>query len=1489
MTSGAGKRSKRSPGRRFTPAQLAERAAALPVVSYPDLPVSAHREEIAQALESHQVIIVSGETGSGKTTQLPKICLELGRGVSGMIGHTQPRRLAARAVAERIASELDTQVGRAPGDVVGYQVRFTDEVGPTTLVKLMTDGILLAELGQDPTLSRYDTIIVDEAHERSLNIDFIIGYLSRLLPKRPDLKVIITSATIDSQRFAEHFSQALGTEVPIIEVSGRAYPVEVRYRPLLADVAAPDATMNEDEQAPLGTFLHPEVGGGELAELGYGLGEELDLETALVEAVDELLDQSASDGGEAGDILVFLPGERDIVDATTALREHLGKRYVSDPKKPHPPNGVEVVPLFARLSAAEQHRIYAPHSLRRVVLATNIAETSLTVPGVRYVIDSGLARVSRFSNKTKVQRLPIEPISQASAGQRAGRAGRTSPGVAIRLYSETDFLKRDRFTEPEILRTSLAAVILQMKALGLGDVANFPFLDKPNPRAVRDGLALLTEIGALTATGKLTEIGRKLARLPIDPRLGRMLLEADKRGIASEVLVIVAALSIQDVRERPSEFQAQADQLHARYTDPRSDFITYLNLWRYLNVTNRELSGSAFRRMCRKEFFHYLRFREWRDIVRQLSQMAKQVGIKTRPLTLPSPSQIRKFEEEEHPQMAAVLHFGRGPGSVDVDEVHRAILPGLLSNLGSWDEAKREYVGTRQTRFTIWPGSGLRRRRPEWVMAAELVETSRLFARTVAAINPEWVEPVAKHLVTRNYSQPVWSRAKGAATVLEKVSLYGLTLIADRQTLLTSLGDRTLSAASTATTSTPTTGTSATGTSTSSTEGLTAKTLAREMFIHHALVKGEWRENYHAFSKHNQQIMAQAQDIADRMRDPSALPDEAVRYRFFDKRLPPNVTSSTTFNRWWKTARKENPSLLNYTLEELVGTHALADPHAFPTRWNQGDLELQVDYSFDPGSEQDGVTITIPLAVLPRVKPDGFDWLVPGLLEELCVAYIRGLPKAKRKLLAPAPQTGQQVHELLTQDPTDQTDTEPSLTGKTTDANETEEHDPYSLAASLDRLRSWAGSTGKLPRDAAPKNSPEKTQPPQPTGDQLSFQTAFQQKISQLKGVALTPTDLAQAADSLPPHLRVSFRVIDTEGNILGIHDSLESLQNQLAKRSSHAVNTAVKDALKQAKTPQPGPATTTTTTTTTSPLTAGQWGDEPLPKQVEGTDASGLTLRGYPALTLQKGPKGKSIREVAVFGSLDEAKREHQKTLEIITYEDLALPQDRVTSRWSGKEALLLAASPYPNTAKLVEGAQRAALAGLLEEWDAKSNLSTVRSEPQYQDLIAALREQLEDRVHQVLQTVIRSVEAYAELEETMVKYQGGAAEQVRRQVRNHAKELFTDGFLTTMSPRVLSNVPRYLRAGTVRLDKATESAAALRTDQNKYEELMSVEQALDRAQERIDARPYSLAATQAIGKSRWLLEELRVSLFAQTLGTQAKVSPQRLLRQIDTLEQTS
>lgn len=1582
-TQGKGAQKKRSEqDYRFPPGQLAARAAALPVVTYPDLPVSARRHEIAAAIRDHQVVIVAGETGSGKTTQLPKICLELGRGIGAMIGHTQPRRLAARAVAERIADELGQKVGTEVGDVIGYQVRFTDEVGPTTLVKLMTDGILLAEMGTDPLLSRYDTLIVDEAHERSLNIDFILGYLSRLLPQRPDLKVIITSATIDAERFAAHFEKHTGTSVPTIEVSGRAYPVEVRYRPLAVDLTPASEEERADEppmeRRVVGTHLHPESHPGDYASLGYGLGEDLDVETALTHAVDELLTE------ERGDILVFLPGERDILEAQQALRDHLRERYAGEGKGTHRPDGIEVLPLFARLSAADQHRIYAPHSLQRIILATNIAETSLTVPGIRYVIDAGLARVSRFSPKTKVQRLPIEPVSQASAAQRAGRAGRTSPGIAIRLYSQRDFDKRDEFTQPEILRTSLASVILQMSALGLGEIQDFPFLDAPNPRAVRDGVQLLIEIGALSPEGQITPLGRRLARLPIDPRLGRMLVEADAQGCASEVLVIVAALSIQDPRERPVDAQEASDASHRRFADPTSDFITYLNMWRYLNVQARDLSGSAFRRMCRTEYFHYLRFREWRDIVGQLRQMCRQVGIHVDTLGLPSPRLIHSLRDEAYPAVQAALEYGASTQSVDPDQIHRSIVTGLLSNIGLWDEPKREYAGARGARFTIWPGSALRKRRPEWVMAAELVETSRLFARTVAGIQPEWVEKYAADLVKRSYSQPVWSRARGSAQVSEKVTLYGLTLIANRMVPLTRLGGTVLGREWNAPGGI---GSAVTGRGQSAikpsdlhrSRGLTAQALAREMFITHALVENEWRDQHYSFVRHNREVMAKAEELSDRMRDPSLVPDEAIRYRFFDARIPVHITSAAAFGKWWKAASRETPDLLDYRLEDLLPSDALLDPSAFPSTWRQGEVELEVAYSFTPGAEEDGVAITIPLSLLGRVHSEGFEWLVPGLLEELCVAMIRGLPKQKRRFLAPATQTGAEIAALLApvRDGSRKGGVEGEGSGKSerdatsvdTGANSgapvtsaREEANPYSLEASLDRLRSWGAASGQVSTRGAATSSRGKSSPspsrgkaptqdtpasfgasvergerhaspsqdqghfsaPTPTGHSSSappstgsvslasspsspmvppFDVEFARAIRERSGIDVSPEDLSRARSTLPPHLRIGFRLVDDRGAIVGSGDSLPDLQRRFSRKADQALQSTVRDAINQARqeserksldnvgTPQEKAAPTPSTVSTPAEIAvlfaANAIASErvttmpttPIPLTVEARNANGLLVRGYPALVGTD--EGVAVR---IRSSAHEAQRDHTEGLIRLLLLDLALETGRVTSRWSGHQALLLAGSPYPDTPSLVDDAQLAAMRALVERFAPRA--VKIRDVEAYADLRAKVRDQLEDEVYAVLTRVTQDVTAFAALQDSLTTHDHPPLAPVRREALRHARSLFHDGYLGTLDPALLPHISRYLTADAQRIEKAARGVTELRRDRELSQEMKRVEDEIARVRTRMEARPYSSAHERELRAVQGQAEELRVSLFAQGLGTVGRVSAQRLLRRLESVE---
>ena len=1643
------------PFKPFTPEQLAERAAAIPVIEFPDLPVSARRDEIARAIRDHQVVIVSGETGSGKTTQLPKICMQLGRGVAGMIGHTQPRRLAARSVADRIAHELGQTVGRESGQVVGYQVRFTDEVGPTTLVKLMTDGILLAEIQSDPMLRRYDTLIIDEAHERSLNIDFILGYVARLLPARPDLKVIITSATIDSDRFARHFGTWEGTPgsgrliepAPVIEVSGRTYPVEIRYRPLgpttpssyTSEASSQQAdetievieTTDVTESGPMQLVL--EDPDDELATLGYGMGEDIDVETAICHAVDEL----SAEGD--GDILVFLPGERDIRDTEAALLDHLkGRgRRAGDDKGAHP-GDIEILPLYARLTAAEQHRVFEPHRLRRVVLATNVAETSLTVPGIRYVIDPGLARISRYSNKTKVQRLPIEPVSQASANQRAGRCGRVAEGVAIRLFSQADYVSRPRFTEPEILRTSLASVILQMASLGLGAVEDFPFLDAPDRRAVRDGVALLVEIGALAQDSgaedatpassqyRLTGIGRDLARLPIDPRLGRMLLEAERLGCASEVLVIVAALSIQDVRERPVEHQGTADASHARLADPHSDFITYLNLWRYLAVQARDLSGSAFRRLCRAEFFHYLRWREWRDVVGQLRQMARALGIGVGPVGEPSTGDVveaARFGGAQDAAVRAVLAYGQGPASVDADQVHRSLLVGLLSYLGSWDETKRDYEGARGTHFTIWPGSGVSGH-PAWVMTAELVETSRLFARTVARIRPEWVEPAARGLLKRSYSEPFWSVAKGAAMVRERVTLYGLTLAADREVLLGRLGDLVIDEAVAASRShAPRAGSlealaaglvSASKDPLSSgsfeprhfeelaaaREGTTARELAREMFIRNALVDGQWRER-HGFQRRNEALVEQAREVERRSRTHGLVADEQARFRFFDDLIPEHVTSAAAFNRWWKDERREHPDLLIYPASLLMPREATSGD-GFPDRWQYGDLSLALSYEFAPGSPRDGVSMHIPIEVLERVSDKGTDWLVPGMREDLLTEAIRALPKGVRRLLAPAPDVAASVARWI-----EQAGDESALAvaasadssagaagaggGKKT--AQSDEPDPLSLDAAMGRLAAWGATSGKLSTRNSPKKNATKgskkqasasagdatsagsrgaaaqpgtspatalnpaTSPASHAGAAASGATgadatstnapgtataaaptrhaltdgpvldALAHAVRVLRGVDLSEADLAHARAHLPDHLRMTFVVTDASGKELGAGKDLAYLQRSLAHDANKAVRTAVRAALEEASEKQArrnkrgrggkysaatgANGTTSGTSSPTDSSTGSPGGESPstsangatatgngprdaaqasspdptfhadgitqmprLPRSITQTSGT-MTLRAFPALVPQ-GSASAPAAGVRVMASAAEADREHRAGLARLLLTRVALATNRVTTRWTGREALMLAASPYADTAALVADAQLASALSLVDELSTPAN---VRDPEAFETLVAAARDAHEDRVYQILSHVVRALEASAEADAAVRSHPQASLKETTRDVAAHGKTLLYEGFVSATPASALPHLARYLRAGAVRIERAASSPGALGRDLEDMDRIHQAEADIATARQALERRPYEARAAAALTQARWMAEELRVSMFAQTLGTPNKVSMKRLL----------
>ncbi|MCU1566575.1 MAG: hrpA, partial [Pseudarthrobacter sp.] len=996
-----------------SPGSRSRLAAAMTLhISYPaELPVSERREDLMAAIAANQVTIIAGETGSGKTTQIPKMCLELGLGENGLIGHTQPRRLAARTVAERIAEELGVDIGQE----VGFQVRFTGEVSRATKVKLMTDGILLAEIQRDKLLRKYNAIIIDEAHERSLNIDFILGYLKRILPQRPDLKVIITSATIDPQRFANHFGTP-EKPAPIIEVSGRTYPVEIRYRPL----SQPPGGMDEEDASD------------------DELEEDRDPLDAVCDAVDELALEAP------GDILVFFSGEREIRDAAEALNARIqSNRRLA---------GTEVLPLFARLSLQEQHKVFHPGNKRRIVLATNVAETSLTVPGIKYVIDTGTARISRYSHRTKVQRLPIERVSQASANQRSGRCGRVSDGIAIRLYSQEDFESRPPFTDPEILRTNLAAVILQMTAMGVArgpkDVEDFPFVEPPETRAINDGVTLLRELGALASAtpqnGKggpksgagLTAVGQKLAQLPVDPRLGRMIVEAGKRGCVREVMILAAALTIQDPRERPTDKQQLAAEKHNRFKDENSDFTGFLNLWNYLQEKQQELSSSAFRRLCRAEFINYLRVREWQDLFAQLRQLARPLGISLDNKRLTDP-------------------VGNHDG------VHISLLSGLLSHIGILDERKREYAGARGTRFAIFPGSALFKKSPTFVMAAELVETSRLWARVAAKFDPVWAEQVAPDLVKRSYSEPHWSTRQGAVMAYEKVTLYGVPIIAQRRINY----------------------------------GRVDPVVARELFIRHALVEGDWK-THHKFFHRNRALLQEVEELEARMRRRDLMVDDETLFEFYDARIGPDVVSERHFDKWWKEARQENPDLLDYDKSLLLSDDAdNLDVSAYPKTWLHKGFELPLTYEFHPvapGSPpdpSDGVTAEVPVLFLNQLDDKAFRWLIPGQRVELVTALIKSLPKQVRKNFVPAPDVARQAVAVLESD-----------------------FDPAS--------------------------------------DDL--EPSLELALRRIRGHIIPPGSWNW--DVVPPHLRVTFKVVDSKGRVLGEGKDLAALQEELAPATRRAI-----------------------------------------------------------------------------------------------------------------------------------------------------------------------------------------------------------------------------------------------------------------------------------------------------------------------------------------------
>ncbi|WP_078290806.1 ATP-dependent RNA helicase HrpA [Mycobacterium sp. D16R24] len=1247
-------------------ALVATRTAAIPVITYPDLPVSAHREELTRAISAHQVVVVAGATGSGKTTQLPKICLELGRGIRGTIGHTQPRRLAARTVAERIAEELGTPLG----ETVGYTVRFTDQASDRTLVKLMTDGILLAEIQRDRRLLRYDTLILDEAHERSLNIDFLLGYLRELLPRRPDLKIIVTSATIEPQRFSAHFGGA-----PIVEVSGRTYPVEIRYRPLEVPVPGNSRTKADDEpDDPDHEIVRTEI---------------RDQTEAIADAVREL------ESEPPGDVLVFLSGEREIRDTAETLRGAF--------------RNTEVLPLYARLPTAEQHKVFQPHTGRRVVLATNVAETSLTVPGIRYVIDPGTARISRYSRRTKVQRLPIEPISQASAAQRSGRSGRTAPGVCIRLYSEQDFEARPRYTDPEILRTNLAAVILQMAALQLGDIENFPFLDPPDKRSIRDGVQLLQELGAFDTADTITELGRRLARLPLDPRIGRMILQADAEGCVEEILVLAAALSIPDPRERPVDREDAARQKHARFADDHSDFSAYLNLWRYIQDQRSQLSGSAFRRMCRDEFLHYLRIREWQDLVGQLRSIARDLGI-------------RESGEQADPAL-----------------VHAALIGGLLSHIGLRDGDTRDYSGARNTKFVLAPGSVLTKKPPRWVVVADLVETSRLFGRVAARIEPQSVERIAGDLVQRAYSEPHWDAERGSVMAFERVTLYGLPLVPRRRVGYAQVDPE----------------------------------LARELFIRHALVEGDWQSKHH-FLRDNARLLEELSELEDKARRRDLLVGDDEIFALYAARIPADTVSARHFDAWWRKQRHKTPDLLTFTRNDLLRAEDAATD--MPDTWRAGDVALPVSYRFEPGAADDGVSVHIPVEVLARLGGDEFAWHVPALREELITALIRSLPKDLRRNFVPAPDTARAVLESL-----------------------------------------------------------------EPGAEPLVY--ALGRELHRLTGIRV-PTD-AFDLDKVPPHLRVTFIVESADGSEVARDKNLEALQQQLAGSTRQAVAAVV----------------------------AGEWERRglrgwpedlaELPRTVEQVSGA-HTVRGYPALV----DTGAAV-DIHVFATDSEQRAAMSVGTRRLLRLSIPSPMKTVERGLDPRSKLMLASNPDGSLAALLDDCADAAVDLL-----APAPVWT-RAE------FSALRDHAAQNLAATTLDIVRRAEkvvvAWSEVQVALPTKAPAVQADAIADMRDQLARLLEGGFVAATGAARLTDLARYVTAIGNRLERLPQGVEA---DRERMQRVHAVEDTYD---DLLRDLPAGRADDPDVRDIAWFIEELRVSLWAQQLGTARAVSEQRILKAIN------
>ncbi|QLB45039.1 ATP-dependent RNA helicase HrpA [Mannheimia pernigra] len=1248
-------------------------------IDYPDLPVSARREEILTLIRENQVVVIAGETGSGKTTQLPKMCLELGRGVKGLIGHTQPRRIAARSVATRIAEELKSELG----NTVGYKVRFNDQVNEHSLVKLMTDGILLAEIQHDRYLNQYDTLIIDEAHERSLNNDFILGYLKQILHKRPDLKVIITSATIDVERFSKHFNNA-----PIIEVSGRTFPVEVRYRPIV----------EEKEQDQLQGILN---------------------------AVDELQAEGR------GDILIFMNGEREIRDTAEALQKQELRH-------------TEILPLYARLSVAEQQRIFQPSGgLNRIILATNVAETSLTIPNIKYVIDTGTARISRYSYRTKVQRLPIEPISQASANQRKGRCGRVSEGICIRLYSEEDFNSRPQFTDPEILRTNLASVILQMTSLGLSDIASFPFVDAPDSRQIQDGIRLLEELQAIRLRHKndranlnagpkskntkekdrinksnwiLTPIGRQLAQLPVDPRLGRMIVEAAKNGSLHEVMMIVSALSIQDPRERPQEKQQSADDKHRRFADKESDFLAFVNLWHFIQSQQKELSKNQFRHLCRKDYLNYNRVREWQDIYHQLRLAVREMGLK-----------INSEPATYQP-------------------IHTALLTGLLSHIGVKDNEKMHYLGARNAHFFLFPNSVLFKKQPKWVMAAELVETTKLWGRMVARIEPEWIEPLAVHLTKSSYSEPHWAKSKGAVMASEKVSLFGIPIVASRPINY----------------------------------GLVDPSVSREIFIRSALVEGEWHNNY-KFFKENNRLIREVEAMEHKSRRRDILVDEQVLFEFYDQRVGTEVVSAKHFETWWKKVAKNDPDLLNFEKSFLINDNAnQVSELDFPNFWHQKALKLKLSYQFEVGKDHDGVTVHIPLPLLNQVEPEGFDWQIPGLRHELVVSLIKSLPKSLRRNFVPAPNYAE---------------------------------------AFLGRVEPFK----------------------KPLLESLSVE------LRKMTGVFVEPEqwDISQ----LPPHLRITFRVIDGKGKKLQESENLDELKFDLKDEVQNTLSNIADDGIEQSG--------------------LHIWNFAELPQFYEQKKAH-FSVKAYPAIVDEQTTVG-----VKLFETEFEQTRAMQAGLRRLLLLNVPSPIKYLHEKLPNKAKLGLYFAPFGKVLELIDDCIACAVDKLIEDFG-----GFVWNEEKFNALKEYVRANLNTTTVDIAKQVEKCLTLAYELHKRLKGKLDFTMAFALSDIKSQIDRLIYPEFVSQTGYQRLNDLHRYLTAIARRLDKLVIDS---NTDRAK---MLRIEQVQEAYKQLLNKLPKSKAIPDEVLEIRYMIEELRVSLFAQQLGTKYPISDKRILNTINDIK---